>query len=201
MPDGPDTDPVIVATGFAPEERGRAAALFWQAFGAKLGPLLAPEDKAVAFLAGALCPRHAISARAADGRLLGIAGYKMGAGGLVGGGVNDLAKVYGWVGALWRGTLLSLLERRIAPGTALVDGIFVDERARGQGVGSALVEEIKHRARQDGRKAVRLEVAERNTRARALYERHGFVALKTTRAGPARCLIGYRRSIEMLCDL
>ena len=151
MPNGPDIVTPILTPGFDRAERGHAARLFWQAFGSKLGPVLAPEDKALSFLSAVLHPDFAISARDREGRLLGLAGVKTAQGGLVGGGWRDLARVYGWPGALWRGGALSLLERQVRPDTLLMDGIFVAEDARGRGVGSALLGAVKARAAQDGK--------------------------------------------------
>ncbi|MEQ8896501.1 MAG: GNAT family N-acetyltransferase [Roseovarius sp.] len=187
----------ILTPGFDRAERGHAARLFWQAFGSKLGPVLAPEDKALSFLSSVLHPDFAISARDREGRLLGLAGVKTAQGGLVGGGWHDLARVYGWPGALWRGGALSLLERQVRPDTLLMDGIFVAEEARGRGVGSALLGAVKARAAQDGKSSVRLDVIDSNARARALYERHGFVAGDVTHIGPLRHLFGFRSSTEM----
>ena len=62
---------------------------------------------------------------------------------------------------------------------------FVDERtpelaiavvpsARGKGVGSALLEALLGRARDDGYPAISLSVDRNNARAIELYERHGF---------------------------
>jgi ribosomal protein S18 acetylase RimI-like enzyme len=201
MPAAPDTATPTITPGFAPAERRRAATLFWRAFEAKLTRLLAPEDKAIAFLARALRPDHALAARAADGRLLGLAGCKTARGGLFGGGMAELAAVYGPAGAVWRGAALGLTERRIAPGTLLMDGLFVAEEARGRGVGGALVDAIKDKARRDGMRSVRLDVADHNARARALYERHGFVARRATRAGPLHRGIGLAGSTEMRYDL
>lgn len=201
MADGPDTVTPILTPGFDRAERPHAARLFWQAFSGKLGPVLAPEDKALRFLSAALHPDFAISARDRDGRLLGLAGLKTAQGGLVGGGWRDLARVYGWPGALWRGGALSLLERQVRPDTLLMDGIFVDEEARGRGVGSALLGAVKARAAQDGKSSVRLDVIDSNPRARALYERHGFVAGDVTHIGPLHHLFGFRSSTEMNCAI
>lgn len=201
MSNGPDTVTPILSPGFDRAERDHAARLFWQAFSGKLGPVLAPEDKALRFLSAALHPDFAISARDAEGRLLGLAGVKTARGGLVGGGWRDLARVYGWPGALWRGGLLSLLDRRVGPGTLLMDGIFVDEQARSRGVGSALVEAVKARAVADGMSSVRLDVTDGNARARALYERHGFVAGDVTHIGPLHHLFGFRSTTEMRCPV
>lgn len=199
MSNGPDTVTPILSPGFDRGERDHAARLFWQAFRDKLGPVLAPEEKALSFLSGALHPDFAISARDSEGRLLGLAGLKTARGGLVGGGWRDLARVYGWPGALWRGGALSLLERRVAPGTLLMDGIFVDETARSRGIGSALLHAVKARAAADGMSSIRLDVVDSNARARALYERHGFVAGEVTHIGPLHHLFGFRSSTEMRC--
>ncbi|MEU6155746.1 GNAT family N-acetyltransferase [Actinosynnema sp. NPDC047251] len=51
--------------------------------------------------------------------------------------------------------------------------LWVAPAARGRGVGDALVDGV---VRWAGTRAVRLEVAAGNARARALYLRHGFVA-------------------------
>jgi ribosomal protein S18 acetylase RimI-like enzyme len=52
--------------------------------------------------------------------------------------------------------------------------MWVSPPARGRGVGDALVLEIVRWASDNGAAAVRLEVAEGNDGALALYQRHGF---------------------------
>jgi len=198
MKDRPEPLVPQIAFGFAPEERQTAALLFWSAFQDKLWRLLAPEARAVAFLADVLSPDHAISARAPDGRLLGLAGIKTDRGGLMGGGLRDLARVYGRAGALWRGSLLALLERRIEPGTLLMDGICVAEDARGMGVGTALLSAVKSHAVEIGVDAVRLDVVDTNQRARALYLREGFEPAGDEDLGVLRHVFGFRRSTPMI---
>ncbi|MDE2292534.1 MAG: ribosomal protein S18-alanine N-acetyltransferase [Elusimicrobia bacterium] len=51
--------------------------------------------------------------------------------------------------------------------------IVVGAQAERQGVGRALLNEVKHRAREAGFRRVALEVSEQNAAARALYERCG----------------------------
>jgi len=196
-----NSDAPVIAEGFTTGERARAAALFWQAFGDKLTPLLAPEARAVAYLSAALCPDHAIAARTREGRLIGLAGVKTGEGGLFAGTPRDLAGAYGWPGALWRGALLSLLEEEVPPGVLVVDGLFVDAPMRGRGVGGALIAAVKARARRDGLARICLQVDARNHRARAFYARHGFVAGATATRRPQRHLLGVRHFTEMQCNL
>lgn len=192
---------LTVSRGFPDEERERAAGLFWNAFAGKIGPFLRPEDKALAFLSSALSPDFALVARDGRGRMLGLAGFKTEAGALVGGTLRDLAAQYGWLGALWRGLALSLLERRTEPGVLLMDGIFVHPDARGRGAGTALLRAIADHARKSGLHSVRLDVIDTNPRARALYEREGFVAHRTEKLGPLRHLFGFSASTEMRLEL
>ncbi|MEO0751570.1 MAG: GNAT family N-acetyltransferase [Pseudomonadota bacterium] len=189
---------IAISPGFAPSEAETVARLFWQAFEQKLTRLLAPEPRAIAFVASVLNPDFALVARDAQGGILGLAGFKTGQGGLVGGSLRDLARIYGWPGALWRGPVLSLLEREVEPGTLLMDGIFVSERARGQGVGTALLHAIKSHATASGLTAVRLDVINTNPRAKALYLRHAFKPVGEDHLGPLRHIFGFRSATKMI---
>lgn len=59
---------------------------------------------------------------------------------------------------------------------AFVDEFFLVESARGQGLGSRVLERVKAEARALGIAALHLEVARDNARARRLYEKWGFGA-------------------------
>ncbi|MEM9636666.1 MAG: GNAT family N-acetyltransferase, partial [Pseudomonadota bacterium] len=154
-----------ISSGFAAHERQDVAALYWQAFGHKLGRTLGPTARAMQFLEAVLDPDFALVARDNEENLLGIAGFKTDKGALVGGGFSDLQKVYGWWGALWRGTILSVIERDLASDILLMDGICVHERARGLGVGTALLDAMKAKARDLEKRALRLDVIDTNPRA------------------------------------
>lgn len=196
----PPTGHTIVR-GFAEAHRERVAALFWEAFSGKLGRVMGPEEKALRFVAGVADPAFAHSAVSADGGLLGVAGYKTADGAFVGGGFADLGKVYGLLGAAWRALPLGLLEREVAPGVLLMDGIFVEADARGAGVGSALLDAIVGEARARGLGRVRLDVIDTNPRARALYERRGFRPAGTVSASFLRPLFGFSSSTTMVLEL
>lgn len=174
--------------------------MFWDAFGVKLGLTLGPQDKAARFLQSNLIPRFALAAYDGD-TLLGIAGFKTEEGGLVGGDLKALARVYGWPSALWRGPVLDLLERPLAQDQLLMDGIFVSADARGRGVGTALLNAVKTHARDLGKRQVRLDVIADNPRAKALYLREGFTEIKTTRSLIAEALFKISESAEMAFDL
>lgn len=192
---------VNISRGLTDAERETAARMYWNAFRGKLGSILQPETTALRFLARTIQSEFAIAARNAEGRLLGVAGYKTRDGAFLGGNFRHLADHYGIPGAIWRGALLGILRRKIQPGILLMDGIFVTEEARGQGVGRALLEAIKQAARELGCQSVRLDVIDTNVRARALYEREGFVATAQIRLGPLRHIFGFAAATTMLAPV
>jgi GNAT superfamily N-acetyltransferase len=191
----------VINPGFSPVHRKQIAHMFWQAFRGKLGLIMNPEEKALAFVEAVANPNFAISALDQDGTLLGVAGFKTAQGGFIGGELADLAKPYGWLGALWRGLVLAFLERSLEKDILLMDGIFVDEAARGKGVGSALLLAIKDKAAELSCSQVRLDVIDINPRARALYERQGFVAQETEDIGFLRHIFGFQKATKMLYEV
>ena len=195
------TSSILIEQGLRPAHRAAAAALFWEAFRDKLEAVMQPEVRALAFLRSAVDPAHAISAVAADGALMGIVGFKTRSGGFVGGGTRALCSAYGPIGGIWRGLVLSVLDRPVEPGSLMMDGIFVTDTARGQGVGTALLAAIKQKARDFGCTSVRLDVIDRNERARALYVRNGFVAQETSQTGLFGHIFGFQSSTRMICML
>lgn len=192
---------VTITSGFHDDERAQVAGLFWQAFGQKLGKVMGPETRALAFFAAALDPEFALVARDGQGRLLGLAGFKTTEGGLAGGSLTQLARVYGWIGALWRAGLLSVLERQMQPGVFQMDGIFVDASGRGMGVGTALLQAVADAARARGLDQVQLDVIDTNPRARALYERMGFRATGTERTGVFKWVFGFDSATRMVLPI
>lgn len=187
-----------VHPGFVDADRAEIAALYWQAFGGKLGRVMGPGDKALCYIGRVASPRHAISARGADGGLLGIAGFRTADGALVSGGMADLGAVYGGWGAVWRQALLALLAREVDNRRFLVDGIIVRPEARGHGIGTALVAALCEEARGRGYGEVRLDVVAENIRARALYERLGFVTTRTERSRVMAALFGFSDAVTMV---
>lgn len=187
-----------LSPGFTDAERPTVARLYWNAFAAKLGRILGPDEKALAFFAHLMTPGFAITARNGSGTVIGVAGFKTAQGALTDGNMRDVAQHYGWLGALWKGPLLSLLERDLVPDTLLMDGICVDASARGLGVGTALLHAVKSEAVARNLTHVRLDVININPRARALYTREGFVAGTPEHLGPLRLLFGFSTATPMI---
>lgn len=196
-----DAEPILtLLDGFPGTDRSEIARMYWSAFGNKLRIALHPPDRAIDMLAEAFNPEFAIVARAADGQLLGVAGYKTPMGSFMAISFDRLKRHFGPAGAIWRGVVLSLLLRQPDAKTLLMDGIFVAERARGQGVGTLLLAAIKRKAADLGCSQVRLDVIDTNPRARQLYEREGFRAVVTRNLGPMRHLFGFRRATLMIAE-
>jgi GNAT superfamily N-acetyltransferase len=192
---------VALIDGFPESDRDEIGRMYWAAFGEKLRIALSPPDKAIRMLEESLNPNYAIIARAVDGQLLGVAGYKTSAGSFMAMNFERLKRHFGIVGAIWRGSVLSLLVRQPAAGTLLMDGIFVAERARGRGVGTLLLSAIKRKAELQGYTHVRLDVIDTNPRARQLYEREGFRAVAVHNLGPLRHVFGFRRATTMMAEI
>ena len=191
---------VRVGPGFAPHQRAAVAALFHEAFGEKLRVPLGGPPRALAFVERTLDPRHAISATDDAGALLGAAGVKTAAGGLLAGRYADLRAVYGALGGLWRCAVLELYERPVEPGVMLMDGLFVAPHARGRGVGTRLLAAVAERARAEGCRELRLDVVDGN-RARALYERQGFRPSGRVEAGWLAPMLGFHGATTMRLPL
>lgn len=191
---------VTLLRGLPEEHRAAAARLYWQAFGDKLGRVMGPEPRALDYLGRVIRPDHAVVALE-GGRLLGFAGFKSPGGGFADGGWPEMRPVYGVAGAGWRLALLGALSRQVDNERFLVDGICVTPDRRGEGIGTQLVAALCAEAVRRGYPAVRLEVIDRNTRARALYERLGFRVVAEEELGLLRLAFGFRRTATMVLDL
>ncbi|MFD3517465.1 GNAT family N-acetyltransferase [Streptomyces sp. NPDC058657] len=196
-----DDGAVTVRRGIPAGAERRAAELYWGAFGRKLGPALNPPDKAVPFIAAHLNADRGICALL-DGQLVGLAGYQVDGRSLTGGSAAAVLREYGHLRGLPRLLLLALFERRPAAGQLVMDGIAVDPDLRGRGVGSLLLAEVAAVAAEQGCREIRLDVIDTNPRAKALYERRGFTAVRTERTPYLRGLLGFgavttmRRPVE-----
>jgi ribosomal protein S18 acetylase RimI-like enzyme len=186
--------------GLPPALRPQAAALYWQAFGPKLGRVMGPEAKALAYLTRIIREDHAIVALDGD-QLLGLAGFRTPQGSFAVGEPIDLAAIYGLWGGIWRGELMRRLSNEVDNENFLLDGLCVREGNRSQGLGRALMGAIAAEARLRGYPGVRLDVVAENTRARALYARLGYVETKSQSIGWLRPFFGFAAAITMVRKL
>jgi ribosomal protein S18 acetylase RimI-like enzyme len=189
---------IRIEQGLPEPFRAEAAFLYWQAFSGKLGRVLGPEPKALEFLRRVMRADHCLTAFDTRGNLVGLAGFKSRKGSFAGGSDTDLRAVYGPLGGRWRAQILRLLGNDADHSRFLLDGLCVSDTVRGQGVGTLLLEAIVTEGRARGYSAVRLDVVDTNARARALYERRGFVIDRTEPIGPLRLIFGFNAAHTMI---
>ncbi len=192
---------VTLQDGLPEALRAQAADLYWQAFGGKLGRVMGPERRALAFLHDVIRADHAIVALDDQGQLLGLLGFKSPAGSFAGGDPTQMRRHYGLLGSAWRVPLLWLLGREVDNDRFLIDGLCVARQARSLGIGSALLSAACDRARARGYAAIRLDVVDTNWRARQLYERHGFKVVQTSPIGLLRLAFGFSAAHTMVRTL
>lgn len=193
-----DTISITIRHGLPPQLEAQAAALYWEAFRSKLGRVMGPDDRATRFISRALDPDHALCALGREGELLGVVGFKSHKGAFVGGTATDFVAVYGLAGAALRIGLIWLLQSDTENERFLIDGLIVAPHVRGRGVGTALLHAMRQEAGRRGYREVRLDVADGNDGARALYQRLGFREAGWTGLGPLRHLFGFRGATTMV---
>ncbi|MFD4949125.1 GNAT family N-acetyltransferase [Streptomyces sp. NPDC058239] len=169
----------------------QVAALYWEAFGRKLGAALGPPRKGRAFLASHLHHDRGITALDSEGRVVGVAGYDLAGRALTGGSARDVLSGYGLLRGVPRLALLAVLTRKPAEGELVMDGICVAASHRGFGIGSLLLREVAAVAAEHACSRIRLDVVDVNPRAKALYVRHGFTAVRTQQTPFLRTLMGF----------
>lgn len=169
---------LTISQGLADRHRDQAALLYMEAFRPLLQPFLGDGPRALDLLARSLNPTHAIVAKR-GGQLAGLAGIQDSGGSLLDIGLSAMIRSYGLAGGGLRYLGMALLlSRSRQPGTLLMDGIAVAPEYRGQGIGTQLLQAVCEHARERFFNDVRLDVLDSNPRARALYERQVFVAVK-----------------------
>jgi GNAT superfamily N-acetyltransferase len=95
------------------------------------------------------------------------------------------------------GELIGLAGYKTTAGS-FAGGTCVARAHRGKGIGSQLLAALYQEAVERGYGAVRLDVIQDNWRARALYERQGFRAVRTEELGVLRFLFGFASSTTMV---
>ncbi|MBT8215666.1 MAG: GNAT family N-acetyltransferase [Acidimicrobiia bacterium] len=185
-----------VELGFGPEHRRAAAELYWDAFGVKLEHILAPRARGINIIERTLAPDRALVALQGD-ELVGLAGFSLDGRALVEITVRDIIREYGLLSSPRRLAWATLLDRNPRPHELLMDGIVVRADRRGHGIGSQLLDRVFELADEHGKRVVRLDVVDTNPAARRLYERMGFVEMKTEQVPFLRKAMGFAAATSM----
>lgn len=189
-------DALQTTLGFAEHQRTRVGALYWEAFGRKLGPAFADDATGLALVQATLSPDRVLVARLGD-VIAGVCGFYEGDRGAVDLTWAALRRQLSTRASIRAGLLLAVLARGEHPGALVLDGICVDADLRGHGIGSALLVAASEQARRRGARAVRLSVVDTNPRARALYQRLGFQPVDAGSLGPLSAVYGFGRYTVM----
>jgi ribosomal protein S18 acetylase RimI-like enzyme len=160
--------------------RSQAGQIYYEAFRRKLQPLVGRPAQTLRVLTAGLNLKMAIGALV-DGQLLGLAGLHSREGIFSRVSWRDSLRHLGPLYGSYAWGMLNLFGggAHCPPDHLRIAALAVDAAARGQGLGSRLLEAVCEMAHREGFSAVRLEVVDTNTRARQLYERAGFVVVET----------------------
>lgn len=196
-----NTNEIIYQKGLPEKHKSNAVRLYDDAFGAKFSVAVRSYEERIFLLNSCFMSEYAIVA-IYDGKLIGIAGFHTPNGSLTGGiTYRHLISQLGFVKGNWAALIFSLYERKPTPGELVMDGIVVHSDFRGRGVGSRLLEEVVTHAKENEFNRVRLDVIDINPKAKKLYERKGFKAVKSEYFPYLRWLLGFSGSTKMELNL
>ncbi len=187
---------VRISKGMPPDLTEQVAALLVEAFGQKYAFNLRPRssEQAERLIAHGLAPDLAWIALDDTRAVIGMVGADIPGRHFSRVPFAALEEEFGFVGALMRALRLGALRlfTRAREGEWRVAALAVASRARGRGVGTALLEALTAAAREAGARTLLLEVVDTNERALSLYERLGFKTTRVMRTGTLTAGAGYR---------
>jgi len=193
----PQTD-ISFVHGIPEEMRSQAATLYDTAFGEKFAVAIRKSVSRIALFADSFHLQCSFAA-IANGRLVGMAGYRTDTDSLTNGlDYSRLIANLGRIHGNWAAAILSMYERKLTPNELMMDGIAVDPEMRGNGIGTRLLSDVADFATRERYDTIRLDVIDTNPDARRLYERNGFVPTKTERFGYLRWLLGFGASTTLV---
>jgi ribosomal protein S18 acetylase RimI-like enzyme len=188
---------IEIRSGLPDSCRRQAAIIYDEAFHQKLAPLVGTPERAAALLEQAFDPGYAIVALYQD-RCVGIAGLQYRGHRFVRTRLSAFAQELGWV----RGALGCVGFHAFDPSPRRnelrIECLAVASAMRGRGIGTLLLSATDDLARAEGLQAVTLEVVDTNPDARRLYERQGFVPIRTVRYPYLRRIVGFSAATVMI---
>jgi ribosomal protein S18 acetylase RimI-like enzyme len=192
-----NTEDIGYQIGLPEKHRNSAVDLYEEAFGQKFAVAIPSKKKRILFLTKCLVLDYVIGAVYQD-KLIGIAGFQTAEGSLTGGiTYSELLSQLGVIKGNWAAIIFDIYERKPSLNELVMDGIAVHSDARGKGVGSQLLTEVAKYAKEHEFNSVRLDVIDINSKAKILYERMGFKAVKTESYPYLKWLLGFGGSTTM----
>ncbi|WP_087017366.1 GNAT family N-acetyltransferase [Thaumasiovibrio subtropicus] len=177
------------------------AVLYEGAFGPKFQTAIPDKQQRLAILSEGFLPEYSFVIL--DGqKVIGLAGIQTREGALTGGiSVRQLIKRLGFWRGCWACFVFALFEREPTAKEMVLDGLVIDSAYRGEGLGTRLLDACKALAIEQNYQSLRLDVIDSNSRARALYEREGFVETARDYHPWLKRLVGFSYSTTMVCKL
>ncbi len=177
------------------------ARILYEGLGDKLGVVFGSLNTFKRFLLASINCSMGVAA-VLNERVVGFAGLKTESDSWIRPRVRELLKALGPF-RLTRFAVLGLpLHYGPAPSEVLIDVLAVDGRFRGRGIGTSLIRFVLDYGRGASMRRVKLYVADRNERARRLYERLGFsVSRVVSIPFPYNRIYGIRHMYEMIQEL
>jgi ribosomal protein S18 acetylase RimI-like enzyme len=186
-----NTEDIGYQIGLPEKHRNSAVDLYEEAFGQKFAVAIPSKKKRILFLKKCLVAVY-------QDKLIGIAGFQTAEGSLTGGiTYSELLSQLGVIKGNWAAIIFDIYERKPSLNELVMDGIAVHSDARGKGVGSQLLTEVAKYAKEHEFNSVRLDVIDINSKAKILYERMGFKAVKTESYPYLKWLLGFGGSTTM----
>ena len=167
-----------------------AIRLYFNSLKEKLEPILGSDGRAQEALASNIATDKCIVA-ICNGKLVGIMGIQTNKRGFVNPNLKTMVRIYGNFGGILRMGGLAILHHTIGTDELYVDGVAVASEMRDKGIGSHLFELLEQAVLKKRIKTISLEVIDTNPRAKALYERLGFVAVKTQTLWPLNLFVRF----------
>ncbi len=164
-----------IRVGFKEKDRIVVAQLYANAFKRKFEKLIGDEDEVASLLEKRLNSNYCLTCYHNE-QLVGLAGFHVDHKALVNISLSNFISQFGFFKGLMKGIIAAIIFYRkpVPKNELLMDGIAVDEKFRGQGIGSRLFDELFEWAKANDYKAVHLDVIDENPKAKALYKRLGF---------------------------
>lgn len=168
---------ITIKSGFNQENQHRAAKLYSEAFKMKFAKVLGNSEKVQTLFQEGLNPKLSFGAFNQNDELVGILGYYEGEKSLIDPKISDFIKAFGVFKGIIKAFLAHILfyVNTSNKDQLFIEGIAVEKDYQGQGVGTLLIEKLVEFAKTKKYKSIKLDVIDENSRAKALYNRIGFV--------------------------
>lgn len=180
---------MIINKGLLKNHESNAVDLFLNALGDKFYPILG-KRKARQLLELSIYHENCFFAES-DSELLGILAFQVNEMNFINPSFKKIISVYGILGGVLKAIALSMLGYKSKDNEIYIEAIVVSKFARGQGIGTKLLDAIFQFAREKEYKTVSLQVIDTNSKAKELYERLGFRVVKRIKTWPINKIIGW----------